>query len=54
MQVEKKELATCKGDSSGPLLIKGDDATSDIQIGVTSWSAGCASPYHPGVGIILF
>ena len=40
---------TCKGDSGGPLLIKGDDATSDIQIGITSWGTGCASPDYPGV-----
>ena len=31
--------ATCKGDSGGPLLIKGYDVTSDIQIWITSWSA---------------
>lgn len=29
---------TCKGDSGGPLIVRGATAAQDIQIGVTSWS----------------
>lgn len=27
----------CKGDSGGPLIIKGDDTSTDIQVGIVSW-----------------
>lgn len=40
---------TCQGDSGGPLIFKGSDASTDIQIGVTSWGYGCAHPSYPGV-----
>ena len=40
---------SCQGDSGGPLFIKGNDATEDIQVGVTSWGLGCAIPGFPGV-----
>ncbi len=40
---------TCQGDSGGPLIIKGSDATSDVQVGVVSWGFDCASPSFPGV-----
>jgi len=38
----------CGGDSGGSLIIKGNDAQTDVQVGIISWGAGCASPY-PGV-----
>ena len=39
----------CQGDSGGPLIIKGTDASEDIQVGVVSWGIGCASKDYPGV-----
>lgn len=39
----------CRGDSGGPLIIKGNDATEDIQVGIVSWGWGCAFLYFPGV-----
>ncbi|KAL7462188.1 hypothetical protein ACHAXS_002576 [Conticribra weissflogii] len=44
---DEKEAA-CYGDSGGPLIIPGNDATKDIQIGVVSWGIGCSGGY-PGV-----
>ena len=40
---------SCKGDSGGPLFIKGKDASEDRQIGIVSWGIGCARPDFPGV-----
>jgi trypsin len=37
----------CQGDSGGPLIIKGNDASQDVQIGIVSWGVGCA--FLPGV-----
>lgn len=39
---------TCQGDSGGPLFLK---ATSGgyVQLGITSWGAGCAATGFPGV-----
>jgi len=37
---------TCKGDSGGPLFLKGVAAT---QIGVVSWGKPCADPNYPTV-----
>ncbi|XP_059350521.1 trypsin-1-like isoform X2 [Daphnia carinata] len=34
---------TCQGDSGGPLLVDG------VQVGITSWGYGCASPNYAGV-----
>ncbi|KAI9564921.1 hypothetical protein GHT06_008662 [Daphnia sinensis] len=34
---------TCQGDSGGPLLVDG------VQVGITSWGFGCASPNYAGV-----
>lgn len=39
----------CKGDSGGPLIIKGDDASTDIQVGIVSWGRKCAEPGYSGV-----
>ena len=35
----------CQGDSGGPLY----DAENKVLVGVTSWGAGCANDYYPGV-----
>ena len=39
----------CDGDSGGPLIIKGQDANSDVQVGIVSFGRGCASVDYPGV-----
>jgi len=39
----------CSGDDGGPLILKGDDVASDIQVGVISWNSGCAREGKPGV-----
>lgn len=39
----------CVGDGGGPLIIKGENATSDVQVGIVSWGKGCADPNFPGV-----
>ena len=40
---------SCQGDSGGPLIVKGGDAGSDVQVGIVSWGAGCASADFPGI-----
>lgn len=43
---------SCTGDSGGPLIIKGENASADILVGVVSWGYGCAedvSVILPGV-----
>lgn len=40
---------TCQGDSGGPILLHGQDAASNVQLGITSAGLGCA---HPGVPAI--
>lgn len=40
---------SCYGDSGGPLIATGDDASEDIQVGVVSWGLACASKKYPGV-----
>jgi trypsin len=38
---------TCQGDSGGPLLISGTSASTDVQVGITSYSASSACGRHP-------
>lgn len=40
---------SCKGDSGGPLIVRGDDGATDVQVGVVSWGFGCALDPYPGV-----
>ena len=40
---------SCQGDSGGPLIIKGSNASEDIQVGVVSFGIGCARQEYPGV-----
>ena len=40
---------TCLGDSGGPLIVKGSDASKDVQVGITSWGFECAETGIPGV-----
>merc|ERR1712071_154297 len=41
---------SCRGDSGGPLIIKGASSyEEDIQVGIVSWGRGCAQPGFPGV-----
>ena len=40
---------SCQGDSGGPLIVRGNDASEDVQVGVVSWGIGCASEDYPGV-----
>lgn len=39
----------CEVDRGGPLIIKGEDATSDVQVGLSSWKYGCDNPQFPSV-----
>lgn len=40
---------SCQGDSGGPLIVKGANATEDVQVGIVSWGVGCANPSYAGV-----
>ena len=39
----------CTGDSGGPILLKGENADADIQLGIVSYGFGCANPKLPGI-----
>ncbi|XP_073403331.1 serine protease 53-like [Dendrobates tinctorius] len=44
---EEGQKSPCKGDSGGPLVCK--VSGSWYQVGIVSWSVGCALPYLPAV-----
>ena len=39
----------CRGDSGGPLFIKGDAYEEDELVGTVAWGRGCADSRFPGV-----
>ena len=45
---QAKGRDACKGDSGGPLAVQGQDGAY-AQIGIVSWSFGCAKDFYPGV-----
>ena len=53
MLCAKRDMASggdaCWGDSGGPIFIKGTSATSDLQVGITSWGLACSDREFPGV-----
>ncbi|KAL3816855.1 hypothetical protein ACHAXA_005133 [Cyclostephanos tholiformis] len=40
---------SCQADSGGALVVRGDDSSADVQVGIVSWGYGCASSEFPGV-----
>lgn len=44
---------SCQKDSGGPLILRGNDSSTDIQVGVASWGISCASDVFPGVAARL-
>mmetsp|Transcript_19237 Transcript_19237/g.35933 ORF Transcript_19237/g.35933 Transcript_19237/m.35933 type:complete len:454 (-) Transcript_19237:176-1537(-) len=40
---------SCVGDSGGPLIRRGSDASQDRLVGIVSWGRGCANDEFPGV-----
>lgn len=40
---------SCTGDSGGPIILNGGNASSDVQLGVTSYGFSCANPTLPGI-----
>lgn len=40
---------SCQGDSGGPILIKGENASNDVQVGIVNWAVGCACEGYPSV-----
>jgi len=46
---KRRNKDACKGDSGGPLIVKGADSSKDIQVGIVSWGWGCAFLHYPGV-----
>ena len=39
----------CHGNSGGPLVIKGDNGGSDMQVGVVLWGIICAADQFPNI-----
>ena len=39
---------SCNGDGGSPLVVQGDNASSDIQVGIVSWGVGCATELPSG------
>lgn len=42
-------IASCQGDFGGPVIVNGDEASADIQVGIVSFRLGCADRGYPGV-----
>lgn len=40
---------SCLGDSGAPLIVQGDNAGQDIQVGIVSSGEGCGLPRKPGI-----
>ncbi|KAL7538060.1 hypothetical protein ACHAWF_005982 [Thalassiosira exigua] len=40
---------SCQKDSGGPLILRGENAREDVQVGAASWGISCASKVFPGV-----
>ena len=45
----QRKKDACFGDSGGPLIVRGRNPDDDVQVGIVSWSYGCAYKNYPGV-----
>lgn len=44
-----QEKDACLGDSGGPLIVEGNDAVADVQVGIVSFGVGCMNPDFPAI-----
>lgn len=49
MCAEREGKDACQDDSGGPLIVKGENASSDVLVGIVSSGVGCATEGYPGV-----
>ena len=46
---DRPNKGTCFGDSGGPLIVKGENATEDLQVGIVLGAYGCAEEGFPTI-----